>query len=212
MAYIGKVPAVAALTSSDITDGIISTAKIADDAVGNTKLDLTANYAFTGTITGVVNGDYTLKTVTDYHESTGYTTTSSANDFTCTDESLNFTTSAQTNGADIILLHASLNGYSNAAGNGYGIYLVHSTTSDFSSGTATTIQTGRYGEDLQSGSYKNTTGFANLTSLTASTTYYVRMYAMIQRPSSGTLSLNVDGYASSTKVKHSVVAQQFVKN
>ena len=33
MAYIGKQPAVAALTSSDITDGIISTAKIADDAV-----------------------------------------------------------------------------------------------------------------------------------------------------------------------------------
>ena len=31
----------------------IPTAGIADDAVGNTKLDLTANYAFTGTVTGV---------------------------------------------------------------------------------------------------------------------------------------------------------------
>lgn len=31
----------------------IPTAGIADDAVGNTKLDLTANYAFTGTISGV---------------------------------------------------------------------------------------------------------------------------------------------------------------
>ena len=30
----------------------IPTAGIADDAVDNTKLDLTANYAFTGTITG----------------------------------------------------------------------------------------------------------------------------------------------------------------
>ena len=30
----------------------IPTNGIADDAVGNTKLDLTANYAFTGTITG----------------------------------------------------------------------------------------------------------------------------------------------------------------
>jgi len=30
----------------------IGTNSIADDAVGNTKLDLTANYAFTGTITG----------------------------------------------------------------------------------------------------------------------------------------------------------------
>ena len=32
------------------------TAGIADDAVGNTKLDLTANYAFTGTITGTPLG------------------------------------------------------------------------------------------------------------------------------------------------------------
>ena len=52
MPFIGVQPATVPLTSSDITDGIISTAKIADDAVGNTKLDLSANYAFTGTITG----------------------------------------------------------------------------------------------------------------------------------------------------------------
>ena len=47
----------------------IPTNGIADDAVGNTKLDLTANYAFTGTITGTpgitigdqwrVNSDFT---------------------------------------------------------------------------------------------------------------------------------------------------------
>ena len=52
MPFIGVQPATVPLTSSDITDGIISTAKIADDAVGNTKLDLSANYTFTGTITG----------------------------------------------------------------------------------------------------------------------------------------------------------------
>ena len=52
MGFIGRQPTPVPLTSSDITDGIISTAKIVDDAVGNTKLDLTANYAFTGTITG----------------------------------------------------------------------------------------------------------------------------------------------------------------
>ena len=34
----------------------IPTAGIADDAVGNTKLDLTENYAFTGTITGTPQG------------------------------------------------------------------------------------------------------------------------------------------------------------
>ena len=62
MGFIGVQPATVPLTSSDITDGIISTAKIADlavstakianDAVENTKLDLTSNYAFTGTVSG----------------------------------------------------------------------------------------------------------------------------------------------------------------
>ncbi len=212
MAFIGRKPAPVALTSSDIADGIISTAKIADDAVGNTKLDLTANYAFTGAITGVVNGDYTLKTITDYKETDAYTTTAASSQFTCSDQSLTFTTSAQTNGADIICLHASLNAHSDGDSNGYGLYLVHSTTSDFSSGTATTLQGGRYCEDLQSVSYKNTTGFAKLTSLTASTAYYVRLYAMIQRPSSGTITLNQDAYATSAQVRHCVTMQQFVKN
>ena len=60
--YIGRTPTGAILTSADIADGSISTAKLADtavskakianDAVDNTKLDLTANYAFTGTVTG----------------------------------------------------------------------------------------------------------------------------------------------------------------
>ena len=52
MAYIGVQPTSVPLTSSDITDGIITTAKIADDAVGNTKLNLASDYAFTGTVSG----------------------------------------------------------------------------------------------------------------------------------------------------------------
>ena len=52
MGFIGVQPATVPLTANDITDGIISTAKISDDAVDNTKLDLTDNYAFTGTISG----------------------------------------------------------------------------------------------------------------------------------------------------------------
>ncbi len=43
------------IVSGGITDGTIATADIADDAIGNTKLDLGANYAFTGTITGTPN-------------------------------------------------------------------------------------------------------------------------------------------------------------
>ena len=38
MAYIGKIPAAAALTSSDIADGIISTDKLANDAVVTSKI------------------------------------------------------------------------------------------------------------------------------------------------------------------------------
>ena len=37
MSYIGKFPTAVPLTSGDITDGIISTAKIADDAVTTAK-------------------------------------------------------------------------------------------------------------------------------------------------------------------------------
>ena len=39
MSYIGKQPAVVALTSSDITDGIVSTDKLANTAVTNAKLN-----------------------------------------------------------------------------------------------------------------------------------------------------------------------------
>ena len=38
MAYVGKAPANAALTASDIADGIISTAKLADSSVTTTKV------------------------------------------------------------------------------------------------------------------------------------------------------------------------------
>ena len=50
MAYIGKAPASSPITASDIADGIISTAKIANDAIDNTKLDLASNFTFTGDI------------------------------------------------------------------------------------------------------------------------------------------------------------------
>jgi|TARA_R100000458_G_C8202889_1_gene192859 hypothetical protein len=50
----------------------IGTNSIADDAVGNTKLDLTANYAFTGTITGVPSGltkitSHTIQAVNEFN-------------------------------------------------------------------------------------------------------------------------------------------------
>ncbi len=74
MPFIGVQPATVPLTSSDITDGIISTAKIADDAVGNTKLDLSANYAFTGTVSGA-GGIFQIKQATS---TTQYDTSSTS--------------------------------------------------------------------------------------------------------------------------------------
>ena len=55
----------------------IPTAGIADDAVGNTKLDLTENYAFTGTVTGATAGAYEVinsstSTSTSTFEVTGF--------------------------------------------------------------------------------------------------------------------------------------------
>lgn len=52
MGYIGKVPTAVPITTSDLADGIVTTSKLANDSVDNTKLDLTSNYAFTGTVTG----------------------------------------------------------------------------------------------------------------------------------------------------------------
>ena len=45
MSYIGKSPAVAALTASDITDGIISSAKIADGTIVNADVNASAAIA-----------------------------------------------------------------------------------------------------------------------------------------------------------------------
>ena len=61
MPFIGKQPAPAALTSSDITDGIVTTAKIADDAVDNDGDALTAGDLYFNTTSNVLkvyNGSF----------------------------------------------------------------------------------------------------------------------------------------------------------
>jgi hypothetical protein len=57
MPFIGVQPATVPLTSSDITDGIISTAKIADDAVTGAKIENTPSIANGLTLT---DGNLTL--------------------------------------------------------------------------------------------------------------------------------------------------------
>tara|TARA_X000001388_G_scaffold34339_1_gene24213 strand:- start:150 stop:848 length:699 start_codon:yes stop_codon:yes gene_type:complete len=73
MSYLGRAPTGSILTGADIADGSISTdklanlavstAKVADDAIENTKLNLASDYAFTGTITGA--SDITKITTVD---------------------------------------------------------------------------------------------------------------------------------------------------
>jgi len=72
MAYIGKSPTAAPLTSSDVADGIISTAKLADDAVTKPKLDDaidTVNYK-----NKLINGDMAIA-----QRGTSFTSSGSAN-------------------------------------------------------------------------------------------------------------------------------------
>ena len=57
----------------------IITSSIADDAVGNTKLDLSENYAFTGTVTGAGK---VLKITTSAYESVTSTSGSTFVDVT----------------------------------------------------------------------------------------------------------------------------------
>ncbi len=69
--------AITKIITNSIAETAISTAKIADDAVGNTKLDLTADYTFTGTIGGVGGGK--VLQAQYYHNKTKTVATSSSN-------------------------------------------------------------------------------------------------------------------------------------
>ncbi len=69
--------ALSKIITNSIADTAISTAKIADDAVGNTKLDLSADYTFTGTIGGVGGGK--VLQVKHYYTKTNTVAPSSSN-------------------------------------------------------------------------------------------------------------------------------------
>jgi hypothetical protein len=75
MAYIGKNPTSVPLTSSDITDGIITTTKIADANVTNPKLTSGSQQNFRNII---INGDMSIA-----QRSTSVTGITSSDYFTC---------------------------------------------------------------------------------------------------------------------------------
>ena len=110
----------------------IPTGGIADDAVDNTKLDLTANYAFTGTVSGAGGGKIN-QIVQDSHESEVNVTSES---FTGINLSVNITPSAT---SSKILVMASLEGVGGHSSVTYGILQLTkggSTLKQFSNSSA----------------------------------------------------------------------------
>ena len=85
----------------------IPTGGIADDAVEATKLDLTANYAFTGTVSGAGGGKLLQVQSVDL---TGTNTTVSAATFGATDVTDQITPSASTSKV-LVMMSLSLGMY-----------------------------------------------------------------------------------------------------
>ena len=56
MGYIGNFPTALPLSTNDLNDGIVTTAKLANDSVNASKFDETDDYTFTGTVTGAGGG------------------------------------------------------------------------------------------------------------------------------------------------------------
>jgi len=56
MGYIGNFPTALPLSTNDLNDGIVTTAKLANDSVNASKFDETDDYTFTGTVSGAGGG------------------------------------------------------------------------------------------------------------------------------------------------------------
>ena len=198
MGFIGVQPAIVPLTSSDITDGIISTAKIADDAITIGKLP-------SGT---VIKQKKTTKTDTFTTTSTSYT------DVTGLSVSITPTSSSNK-----ILFMANL-----SVGGGNGSDVNHSFVQMVRGSTAINIGDARGSNRKRGTSVVNTQGagvmlhpnscFLDSPSTTSATTYKIQMLTTV---GSHTATLNrsgrdsddsagYDGNASSTITVMEVVA------
>jgi len=72
MAYIGKVPTAVPLSTNDLADNIITSAKISDGTITASDLDLTDNYDFTGTVTGAGESNTPYFTAWRTSDQTGF--------------------------------------------------------------------------------------------------------------------------------------------
>ena len=160
-------------------------------------------------LTGIDIGNYSFHAMAQYDETTYYDLTASTNDGVITDESCSLT---PTSTSDIFIITCSLTAWTDTTGNGFGITMRYDTASDFSSNTQI-YGAGRYSEMAESTNlYAQQSCTMTVTGLAADTLHYFRMYAMIQRPASGTVRLNNDAYASSGNAKHGVTVIQLRYN
>ena len=106
MAYIGKIPTAAALTASDITDGIISSAKIADGTIVNADVNASA-----AIVASKLSGSGKVLQVVSTTKTDTFSMTSSKTWTDITGLTLNITPSSSSNK---ILLFSSINGMGTA--------------------------------------------------------------------------------------------------
>tara|TARA_R110002020_G_scaffold111806_1_gene257768 strand:- start:229 stop:837 length:609 start_codon:yes stop_codon:yes gene_type:complete len=95
------------IPAGGLSSASVTTAKIADDAVENTKLDLTSDYAFSGTITGAGGGK--LLQVQSVNFTSGVTSVTS-DDFTATEVTDQITPSA-TSSKILVMFNVSISQY-----------------------------------------------------------------------------------------------------
>ena len=172
MAFIGKKPTPAPLTSSDITDGIISNAKLAQDLI-SAETELATAPADTdellisdaGTLkridASLVGGKGLLQIIQTFSTTQqNFTNTSSYTDLTGV--TANITPASSSNK---VLVIASIHGDGDVGDRGYGIKIIRDSTDIFTEGNVK----GVYGNTRNAG--RNTTIYLDTPNTTSQITY-----------------------------------------
>jgi hypothetical protein len=185
--------------------------KIAAENLGGSALPAISG----ASLTNVDIGNYSVHAIAEYGETTQYDFTSSAHPVIISNESCSLTA---TSTSDIFIATVSCSAFTNVAGNGFGLMLVKDTASDFSNADGDTTgdywlhQTGRKTEMAESTSFYANLSFTCKFTLPNTTQTYFRLHGMVERPSSGTVTFNVDSHATTEFTRHGVQIVQYRYN
>ena len=143
------------IPAGGLSSASVTTAKIADDAVEATKLDLTANYAFTGTVSGAGGGKILQVQNAVF---TGSNTSVTSDSFTATEVTDQITPSA-TSSKVLVVINLSCAQYENSG-----------THNKYKAGIYRSINGGTYARVYagQSNSYGGMGGFGSGTEISSS--------------------------------------------